>query len=94
MEILESSKNHPKQFTCKCGCTFVADKNKDVRYWKQNNTNYPGYICPECHRFIVDKEAALEEFEIQVRIVEADASEDSIRKANRRGWLRKKEGQQ
>lgn len=82
MEILEPARSHPKQFNCKCGCTFTADKNKEKRGWRDGGMNWPLYTCPECHRSIVDREEATEEFEIRLKIVESDASIESQRKAN------------
>lgn len=91
MEILDKASHHPKQFTCgECGCTFVVDKNKDKRRWRDNG-NWVYYVCPECHRALVDRDEALKEYELRIKIVESDATEEEQRKASR-WWNRRKEG--
>ena len=80
--------------TCEdCGLTFDADRNIDIRYWKQG-IEWPMYECPKCHKTAIDWDKAKDEFDVQARMAVKDSTIEARRRANR-WWakLRKKEGQ-
>jgi len=98
MKIIERGGEHKKQITCAnkdCACVFIADKKKELRYWK-DGFNWPMYECPECHHATVDEEELQNEIDIKKRMVISDATDAWVRRANRWVWIRfgKKEGQQ